>query len=85
MVTDGSLRVLEILSRASAVIAEGEVLQLVTKTTDTSEEAYLEVIQPRRPQLFAAASRIGAVVAERPRGGGEALDATAAISASPSS
>ena len=66
MVEDGSLRILEILSRASAVIAEGEVLQLVTSNdVKTTEAAYLEVINAKTAQLFAAASRIGAVLAER--------------------
>jgi octaprenyl-diphosphate synthase len=75
MVADGSLRVLEILSGASAVIAEGEVLQLVTSNdTDTSEQAYLEVIRCKTAALFAAACRIGAVVADRPRVEEEALD-----------
>ena len=71
MVEDGSLRVLEILSRASAVIAEGEVLQLVTSNdTETTEQAYLEVIRCKTAALFAAACRIGAVVAEPAEGGG---------------
>ena len=75
MVADGSLRVLEILSGASAVIAEGEVLQLVTSNdTDTSEQAYLDVIRCKTAALFAAACRIGAVVAERPKVEEEALD-----------
>jgi octaprenyl-diphosphate synthase len=67
MVEDGSLKVLGILSEASAIIAEGEVLQLVTSNdTDTTEEAYLAVIQAKTAQLFAAASRIGAVLGDRP-------------------
>jgi octaprenyl-diphosphate synthase len=68
MVEDGSLEVLAILSRASSVIAEGEVMQLVT-TSDiaTSEADYLEVIKAKTAQLFSAACRIGAVVADRPR------------------
>ena len=75
MVADGSLRVLEILSGASAVIAEGEVLQLVTSNdTDTSEQAYLDVIRCKTAALFAAACRIGAVVADRPKVEEEALD-----------
>ena len=75
MVADGSLRVLEILSGASAVIAEGEVLQLVTSNdTDTSEQAYLDVIRCKTAALFAAACRIGAVVADRPKVVEEALD-----------
>jgi octaprenyl-diphosphate synthase len=67
MVEDGSLRILEILSRAAAVIAEGEVGQLVTANDiATTESAYLEVIEAKTAALFAAASRIGAVIAERP-------------------
>jgi octaprenyl-diphosphate synthase len=67
MVEDGSLRILEILSRAAAVIAEGEVRQLITANdTTTAESDYLEVIEAKTAALFAAASRIGAVVAERP-------------------
>ena len=75
MVEDGSLEVLGILSNASAVIAEGEVMQLITTNdTETGETAYLEVIQSKTAQLFAAACRIGAVVAERPSVEEEALD-----------
>jgi octaprenyl-diphosphate synthase len=74
MVEDGSLKVLQILSRASAVIAEGEVLQLLTSNdTETSEAQYLEVIQAKTAELFAAAARIGAVVADRPDVEEEAL------------
>ena len=74
MVTDGSLHVLKILSDASAIIAEGEVQQLITTNdTTTSEIAYLEVIQSKTAELFAAAARIGAVVADRPKKEEEAL------------
>ena len=74
MVTDGSLHVLKILSDASAIIAEGEVQQLITTNdTTTSETAYLEVIQSKTAELFAAAARIGAVVADRPKKEEEAL------------
>jgi octaprenyl-diphosphate synthase len=74
MVTDGSLHVLKILSDASAIIAEGEVQQLITTNdTTTSETAYLEVIQSKTAELFAAAARIGAVVADRPKNEEEAL------------
>jgi octaprenyl-diphosphate synthase len=75
MVADGSLKVLDILSNASAVIAEGEVLQLVTSNdTETSEQAYLEVIRCKTAALFAAACRVGAVVADRPKVEEEALE-----------
>ncbi|MPY69470.1 MAG: polyprenyl synthetase family protein [Alphaproteobacteria bacterium] len=66
MVADGSLEVLRILSRASSVIAEGEVHQLVTANdTETLEEDYLEVIRAKTAKLFAAACEIGAVVNDR--------------------
>jgi octaprenyl-diphosphate synthase len=75
MVSDGSLKVLQILSRASSVIAEGEVLQLMTTNdTATSEEAYLDVIRAKTATLFAAAAQIGAVIAERPKVEEEALE-----------
>jgi octaprenyl-diphosphate synthase len=74
MVDDGSLRILDILSRTAAVIAEGEVHQLITANdTATTEAAYLEVIEAKTAALFAAASRIGAVLAERPASEEEAL------------
>jgi octaprenyl-diphosphate synthase len=74
MVEDGSLKVLQILSRASSIIAEGEVHQLITTSdTKTSEAQYLEVIQSKTAELFAAAARIGAVVADRPDVEEEAL------------
>src|SRR5690349_12680898 len=67
MVEDGSLKVLAILSRAAATIAEGEVLQLVTQNDlSTSESRYLDVIRGKTAALFAAACQVGAVVADRP-------------------
>lgn len=76
MVADGSLEVLEILSNASAVIAEGEVMQLSTANdTQTSEAQYLDVIRSKTATLFAAATRLGAVVAGRPKVEEEALEA----------
>ncbi|MDP9128013.1 MAG: polyprenyl synthetase family protein, partial [Pseudomonadota bacterium] len=74
MVEDGSIDVLRILSTASAVIAEGEVLQLTTTNdSGTSEQTYLEVVRAKTAELFAAACRIGAVVAGRPASEEEAL------------
>ena len=76
MVEDGSLRVLRILSRAAAVIAEGEVNQLTAqRRVETSEDQYLEIIAAKTAALFAAACRIAAVVAERGEGAEMALDA----------
>ncbi|MFO1039094.1 MAG: polyprenyl synthetase family protein [Geminicoccaceae bacterium] len=76
MVADGNLRILEILSTASAVIAEGEVAQLITANDiSTTEDAYLNVICAKTAALFKAAAQIGAVVAGRE---GSAEDAMAA-------
>lgn len=67
MVADGSLEVLRILSDASAIIAEGEVLQLMTQNdTATTEAQYLAVIEGKTAALFAAATEVGAVVAGEP-------------------
>ena len=75
MVEDGSLRVLKILSGASAIIAEGEVNQLTAqRRIDTSEARYLDIIGAKTAALFAAACRIAAVVAERDQACEEALD-----------
>ncbi len=74
MVADGSLAVLEILSRAAATIAEGEVLQLATQNDLSTDEArYLEVIRGKTAALFAAACQVGAVIADRPAAEGAAL------------
>jgi octaprenyl-diphosphate synthase len=76
MVEDGSLKVLKILSRASSIIAEGEVNQLTAqRRVETGEDHYLEIIQAKTAALFAAACRISAVVAERGEAVELALDA----------
>lgn len=76
MVEDGSLKVLRILSGASAIIAEGEVNQLTAqRRIDLGEERYLDIIGAKTAALFAAACRISAVVAERPESEELALDA----------
>ncbi|MXP27346.1 polyprenyl synthetase family protein [Porphyrobacter algicida] len=75
MVEDGSLKVLKILSNASAVIAEGEVDQLTAqRKLETSEERYLQIIRAKTAALFAAATRIAAVVAECDDAQEQALD-----------
>lgn len=64
MVDAGDLKVLQILSAASSVIAEGEVLQLATqKNLGATFEMYLSVIEAKTAALFAAAARAGAVIA----------------------
>jgi len=67
MVEDGSLKVLKILSDASAIISQGEVLQLMTEgEPETSLEDYLQVIGSKTAVLFAAACELGAIVADKP-------------------
>ena len=76
MVEDGSLKVLRILSHASAVIAEGEVDQLTAqRQIGTDEDKYLRIIQAKTAALFAAACRIAPVVAEAGEEAEEALEA----------
>ena len=66
MVEVGSLRSLEILSSAAAVIAEGEVMQLAAaKNTATTEDEYLSVIRGKTAELFAAASEVGPALGSR--------------------
>jgi octaprenyl-diphosphate synthase len=73
MVKTGELRVLEILSRASCTISEGEVLQLSTQgEIATREETYIEVIDAKTAALFGAATEAGAIV-----GGGSAAEVEA--------
>ena len=64
MVDDGSLDVLRILSDASAIIAQGEVMQLATANNlSTGIGEYLEVIRAKTAALFAAACEVGPVIA----------------------
>src|SRR5918996_4950466 len=68
MVEVGSLRALDILSSAAAVIAEGEVMQLAAaKNTETNEDEYLAVIRAKTAELFGAACEVGPVIAGRPK------------------
>ncbi len=75
MVESESLEVLDILASASAVIAEGEVAQLTTANdTATTEEDYLFVIRSKTAALFAAACKVGGLIAARERADAEALE-----------
>lgn len=67
MVAPGNLRVLDILSNAAAVIAEGEVLQLTAaRDLGTTEDVYLKVVRGKTAALFAAAAEVGGVIAGMP-------------------
>ena len=64
MVETGNLRVLDILSNASATIAEGEVLQLTAaQDLRTNEGVYLQVVRGKTAALFSAATQVGGVIA----------------------
>jgi octaprenyl-diphosphate synthase len=63
MVDDGNLEVLKLLSSTSAKIAQGEVLQLQHKNeVDMLEETYLKIISAKTAELFAAATKVGAIL-----------------------
>lgn len=67
MVEPGNLRTLEILSNASATIAEGEVLQLTAaQDLATDESVYLQVVRGKTAALFSAATEVGGVIAGAP-------------------
>jgi len=64
MVETGDLTVLDVLSNASAVIAEGEVLQLRSANNlATTRDDYLRVITAKTAALFSAAAESGAMIA----------------------
>lgn len=68
MVETGSMRVMQILSDATNIIAEGEVMQLMNcHEPDTSEERYMDVIRFKTAKLFEAAAQLGAIICDRPQ------------------
>jgi len=67
MVSVGSMRVMEILSHTTNVIAEGEVLQLLNcHDADTTEDRYRDVIRYKTAKLFEASAQLGAVLGNQP-------------------
>jgi octaprenyl-diphosphate synthase len=67
MVSVGSMRVMEILSRTTNVIAEGEVLQLLNcHDPETTEDRYRDVIRYKTAKLFEASAQLGAVLGKQP-------------------
>ncbi|WP_067862786.1 octaprenyl diphosphate synthase [Neptuniibacter marinus] len=74
LVDIGSMEIMSVISNATNVIAEGEVLQLLnTKNPDTTEEAYMQVILGKTAMLFEAATEAGAILAESTTDEREAL------------
>jgi octaprenyl-diphosphate synthase len=63
MVKLQNMRVMEILAETTNIIAEGEVLQLLSiHNADVSEQDYLKVIHFKTAKLFEAATRLGAII-----------------------
>jgi octaprenyl-diphosphate synthase len=75
MVEDGNLEVLKLLSSTSSKIAQGEVLQLQHKgEVDMLEETYLKIISAKTAELFAAATKVGAILSDMKTKEKEALE-----------
>ncbi len=75
MVEDGNLEILKLLSSTSAQIAQGEVLQLQHKgEVDMLEETYLKIISSKTAALFAAATKVGAILSVKENKEKDALE-----------
>ncbi len=75
MVEDGNLEILKLLSSTSAEISQGEVLQLQYKgEIDMLEETYLKIISAKTASLFAAATKVGSILANKENKIKEALE-----------
>ena len=75
MVEDGNLEILKLLSSTSAEISQGEVLQLQHKgEIDMLEETYLKIISAKTASLFAAATKVGSILANKESKVKEALE-----------
>ena len=75
MVEDGNLEVLRLLSSTSSKIAQGEVLQLQHQgEVDMLEETYLKIISAKTAELFAASTKVGAILSDMNNKKKEALE-----------
>jgi len=75
MVEDGNLDVLKLLSSTSSKIAQGEILQLQHQgEVDMLEETYLKIISAKTAELFAASTKVGAILSDRNNKEKEALE-----------
>lgn len=74
MVRQGSFKVLEVMSEASAQLAQGEVNQLTSSyKISLTKENYFKIIAAKTAYLFGAATQVGAIVADAPRDQEDAL------------
>ena len=75
MVDDGNIEVLKLLSSTSSKIAQGEILQLQHQgEVDMLEETYLKIISAKTAELFAAATKVGAILSDMKTKEKEALE-----------
>ena len=75
MVEDGNLEVLKLLSSTSSKIAQGEILQLQHQgEVDMLEETYLKIISSKTAELFAASTKVGAILSNMKNKEKEALE-----------
>ena len=75
MVEDGDLEVLKLLSSTSSKIAQGEILQLQHNgEVDMLEEIYLKIINAKTAALFAAATKVGAIITNKSNKEKDALE-----------
>jgi len=75
MVEDGNIEVLKLLSSTSSKIAQGEILQLQHQgEVDMLEETYLKIISAKTAELFAAATKVGAILSDSKTKEKEALE-----------
>jgi len=75
MVEDGNIEVLKLLSSTSSKIAQGEILQLQHQgEVDMLEETYLKIISAKTAELFAASTKVGAILSEMKNKEKEALE-----------
>ena len=75
MVEDGSIEVLKLLSSTSSKIAQGEILQLQHRgEVDMLEETYLKIISAKTAELFAASTKVGAILSNMKSKEKEALE-----------
>mgnify|MGYP001610075812 FL=1 len=65
MIEDGDIRILNLLSKATTIMAEGEVLQLVkANDIEATEEDYINIITMKSAVLFSASCQTGAILAD---------------------
>ena len=75
MVEDGNIEVLKLLSSTSSKIAQGEILQLQHQgEIDMLEETYIKIISAKTAELFAAATKVGAILSDIKNKEKEALE-----------